>query len=204
MMAAQAVAMGIPPESATAIGNYAASTVAKSISFAQATTGHRSDTSATTNEQFPSLPCPGPGWQIKRKRPRLSQARPYKVGIGNNNNIGLAAPKPSWYTNKTLVIAGINKVFLNDKEGIKKKINILANRPINIQHMEVLSREVQGKGFDWLTNAIELSEDDFTHLLGLDSWESGIRIREYAGCRFWRQNRITKQDRLNSMRIQWK
>ena len=95
MMAAQAVAMGIPPESTTAIGNYAASTVAKSISFAQATIGHRSDTSATTNVQFPSLPCPGPGWQIKRKRPRLSQARPYKVGIGNNTGLGLAAPKPS-------------------------------------------------------------------------------------------------------------
>ena len=70
--------------------------------------------------------------------------------------------------------------------------------------MEVLSREVQGRVFDWLTVAIKLSEDDFTNLLGLDSWESGIRIREYVGRRFWRQKRISKQDRLSSIRMQWR
>ena len=46
LMAAQAAAMGLPAESATAIGNFAASTVAKSFSFAQAAAVHRSDTSA--------------------------------------------------------------------------------------------------------------------------------------------------------------
>ena len=139
---------------------------------------------------------------MNKRRPRLSQTCPYKAGTGDN--IGLAAPKPSWCTNKTLVVAGINKGFLDNKEGINEKINILASRTITIHHMEVLSREVQGRAFDWLTVAIELSEDDFTHLLGLDSWESGIRIREYVGRRFWRQNRISKQDRLSSIRMQWR
>ena len=69
--------------------------------------------------------------------------------------------------------------------------------------MEVLSREVKGRAFDWLTVAVELSEDDFTHLLNLDTWESGIRIREFVGRRFWRQNKITEEDRQSSVRMQW-
>ena len=139
---------------------------------------------------------------MNRRRPRLSQTCPYKAGTGDN--IGLAAPKPSWCANKTLVIAGINKEFLNYKEGINEKIDILASRAITIHHMEVLSREVKGRASDWLTVAVELSEDDFTHLLDLDTWESGIRIREYVGRRFWCQNKISKEDRLSSIRMQWR
>ena len=99
---------------------------------------------------------------MHRRQPRLSQTRPYKAGAGEN--IGLAAPKPSWCANNTLVIAGINKEFLNNKKGINEKIDILASRAITIHHMEVLSREVKGRAFDWLTVAVELSEDDFTLL----------------------------------------
>ena len=58
-MAAQAVAMGFPPESAAAIGNFAAKTVVKSFSFAQAATATRAGTSAPTNEPFPPLLHPG-------------------------------------------------------------------------------------------------------------------------------------------------
>ena len=79
----------------------------------------------------------------------------------------------------------------------------MAGRTITIPHMEVLSREIEGRAFDWLTVAIELSEDDLKHLLELDTWESGIRIREYVGRRFWRQKRISNQDRQNSLRMQW-
>ena len=163
------------------------------------------------SEEYPPLPRfgqpptghrPAAGRQVHKRRPRLSQTRPYKAGTGEN--IGLAAPKPSWCASKTLVIAGINKVFLKNKKGISDKIDILAGRPITIQHMEVLSREIKGRAFDWLTVAVELSEDDFAHLLNLDTWESGIRIREFVGRRFWRQNKITKEDRLNSVRMQWK
>ena len=57
-MAAQAAAMGLPTESATAIGNFAASTVAKSFSIAQAAAVHRSDTSTPTSEQFPPASTP--------------------------------------------------------------------------------------------------------------------------------------------------
>ena len=56
MMAAQAAAMGLPTESATAIGNFAASTVAKSLSFAQAAAVPRYKTSMSNSEQFPPLP----------------------------------------------------------------------------------------------------------------------------------------------------
>ena len=139
---------------------------------------------------------------MHKRRTRLSQNRPYTVGAGDN--IGLAAPKPSWCANKTLVIAGIDKKFLKDKKGISEKIDLLAGRAITIQHMEVLSREIKGRAFDWLTVAVELSEDDFAHLLNLDTWESGIRIREYVGRRFWRQNKISKEDRLSSIRMQWR
>ena len=138
---------------------------------------------------------------MHKRRTRLSQNRPYTVGAGDN--IGLAAPKPSWRANKTLVIAGIDKKFLKDKKGISEKIDLLAGRAITIQHMEVLSREIKGRAFDWLTVAVELSEDDFAHLLNLDTWESGIRIREYVGRRFWRQNKISKEDRQSSIRMQW-
>ena len=195
MMAAQAAAMGMPADNATAIGNFAASTVAKSLSFAQVAAVPRSDTSKSRNDEYPPLPRRG-------RRPGLSRTRPYKVGAGEN--IGLAASKPSWFTNKTLVIAGIDKGFLNNKKGIKEKIDILAGRPITIHHMAVLSREVKGRAFDWLTVAVELSVDDFTHLLNLDTWESGIRIREFVGRRFWRQNKITKEDRQSSIRMQWR
>ena len=114
-MAAQAVAMGFPPESATAIGNFAAKTVVKSFTFAQAATGTRAGTSAPTNEPFPPLPRPGqtpghriaPDRQVNRKRPRLAQSFPYKTGTGNIK--GLAASKPSWHANKSLVVAGIDK-----------------------------------------------------------------------------------------------
>ena len=103
MMAAQAAAMGLPTGSASAIGNFAASTVAKSISFAQVA----AVPSTSNSGQNPLLPRagqphPGPrsvaGRQMHRRRTRLSQTRPYKVGAGEN--IGLAAPKPSWYTIK--------------------------------------------------------------------------------------------------------
>ena len=80
----------------------------------------------------------------------------------------------------------------------------MAERQINIHHMEVLSREINGRNFDWLTVAIELSEEDFNHLLELDTWESDIRIRAFVGRRFWRQNRISKQTRQTSLRMQWK
>ena len=139
--------------------------------------------------------------QVSRKRTRLSQTRPYKAGAGES--IGLAAPKPSWYASKTLVIAGIDKKYLKDKKGLSEKLDLLANRSIAIQHMEVLSREVKGRAYNWLTVAIELSEDDFTHLLNLNTWETGIRIREFVGRRFWRQNKISKEDRLNSVRMSW-
>ena len=97
----------------------------------------------------------------------------------------------------------LTKDSLIIKKGINDKIDILAGRAITIHHMEVLSREVKGRAFDWLTVAVELSEDDFTHLLNLDTWESGIRIREFVGRRFWRQNKITKEDRQSSVRMQW-
>ena len=101
------------------------------------------------------------------------------------------------------MIAGIDKKFLKDKKGISEKIDLLAGRAITIQHMEVLSREVKGRAFNWLTVAVELSGDDFTHLLNLNTWETGIRIREFVGRRFWRQNKISKEDRQNTVRMSW-
>ena len=139
-----------------------------------------------------------PGRQVHRKRPRLAQSFPYKTGTGDS--IGLAASKPSWHANKTLVVAGIDKRFLENKDGIIEKIGVIAGRTITIHHMEVLSKEIN----DWLTVAIELPEEDFNHLLELDTWESGIRIRTFVGRRFWRQNRISKQTRQSSLRMQWK
>ena len=81
-----------------------------------------------------------------------------------------------------------------------KKIDVIAGRTITIHHMEAISRKIN----DWLTVAIELPEEDFNHLLELDTWESGIRIRTFVGRRFWRQNRISKQTRQSSLRMQWK
>ena len=210
MLAAQAAAIGLPTDSASAIGNFAASAVAKSISFAKVAAVPRPDTSTYNGNQNPMIPQIGQpqsglrsaaGRQVSRKRTRLSQTRPYKAGAGES--IGLAAPKPSWYARKTLVIAGIDKKYLKDKKGLSDKLDLLANRSIDIQHMEVLSREVKGRAYNWLTVAIELSEDDFKHLVNLDTWETGIRIREFVGRRFWRQNKISKEDRLNSVRMSW-
>ena len=113
-MAAQAAAMGLPADSATAIGNFTASTVVKSLSFAKVAAVPNSDT--RKSEEYPPLPRfgqpptghrPAAGRQMHGSRPGLSRTRPYKAGAGEN--IGFAAPKPSWCANKTLVIAGINK-----------------------------------------------------------------------------------------------
>ena len=118
-----------------------------------------------------------------------------------------ALPRSCIYTlavNKSLVIVGFDKGFLNNKDGISEKISVMAGRTITIHHMEVLNREIDGRAFDWLTVAIELSEEDFTHLLELNTWESGIRIRKYVGRRIWHQKRISNQDRQNSLRLQWR
>ena len=56
MMAAQAAAMGLPTGSASAIGNFAASTVAKSLSFAKVAAVPRPDTSTSNGVQNPLLP----------------------------------------------------------------------------------------------------------------------------------------------------
>merc|ERR1712215_124640 len=117
-----------PTGSVSAIGNFAASTVAKSISFAQVA----AVPSTSNSGQNPLLPRagqphPGPrsvvGRQMHRRRTRLSQIRPYKVGAGED--IGLAAPKPSWYASRTLVIAGIDEKYLKDRKGLGEKIDLL-------------------------------------------------------------------------------
>ena len=94
----------------------------------------------------------------------------------------------------------LRECLSNKRHGL---LQAIANRSIATQHMEVFSREVKGRAYNWLTVAIELSEDDFTHLLNLNTWETGIRIREFVGRRFWRQNKISREDRQNSVRMSW-
>ena len=78
MMAAQAAAMGLPADSATAIGNFTASTVAKSLSFAQVAAVLRSDTSKSRSEEYPPLPRLGqpPPWASPSHRSTNAQAMP--------------------------------------------------------------------------------------------------------------------------------
>ena len=65
--------------------------------------------------------------------------------------------------------------------------------------MEILSKEYN----HWLTVAIELSTEDYTLLNDQSFWPCGLRIRPFVGRRGWRQTRLTKNDRSNSVRMSW-
>ena len=130
-----------------------------------------------------------------RGKRRLNQ---YQLG-NRQVDIGLAAPKPEWHDNQTLVIAGLEKRLLSQKEVIYDKINELAGKQIKVHHIEILSKVYN----HWLTIAIKLSPADYTLLNDQNFWPSGLRIRPFQGRRSWRSSRISKDDRSNSVRMSW-
>ena len=157
---------------------------------------------AKPNSGYPALPRRTPTHSLTTSqgvrsggRKRLDQ---YQTGK-RDTSFGLAAAKPEWHNRSTLVVAGLDKKYLGHKEDINSIINEMAGRDIDIHHIEILSREYN----HWLTIAIELSEDDFNHLSNQDFWETGLRIRPYQGRRFWRQNRVTREQRQSSQRMTW-
>ena len=144
MIAVQAAYMGMSPADAATIRNIAAVTVAKSYSaprsYSQATgvgllntfpplPTHRNTTHGPTNHQ---------GIMNRNKhRKRLPQ---YHIGK-RQSNVGLAAPRPNWFDNHTLVVAGLDKKFLSQKDKIGEKISEMVEKEIEIHHIEILSSE---------------------------------------------------------------
>ena len=208
LIAAQAASMGITPLNAANIGNIAAKDIAQTytrrtdisdgnhLSYSQVT-GAGLVNDQTRNNGYPSLPKNNGFQTINRNRGkrRLNQ---YQL-CNKQVDIGLAAPKPEWHNNQTLVIAGLEKGLLAHKEVIYDKISELASKKINIHHMEILSKVYN----HWLTIAIELSPSDYNLLNDQNFWPAGIRIRPFQGHRSWRTNRLSKVDRSNSVRMSW-
>ena len=196
MIAAQGTALGIAPEKAAAIANFAGHQFAKSFSQAVGPARPVPDQALDSNE-YPLLHSPNP-WIFNNKNKVKRKLTQYQLG-NKQTDIGLAAPKPEWYDKETLVIAGLDKRLLSNKKVIYDKINDLAGKTITIDHMEILSKEYN----HWLTVAIELSKEDYTLLNDQSFWPCGLRIRPFVGRRGWRQTRLTNNDRSNSVRMSW-
>ena len=193
MIAAHGAAIGISPDKAAALASIAGEQLAKSFSQA---VGSAPDKAIDSN-RFPPL-APSNAWHPANKNKGKRRLNRYQLG-SKPTDIGLAAPKPEWCDYKTLVIAGLDKRLLSQKEVICEKISELAGKTINIHHMEILSKEYN----HWLTIAIELSADDYTLLNDQSFWQSGLRIRPFQGRRGWRQKHLTKTDRTNSVHMSW-
>ena len=196
MIAAQGTALGISPEKAAALANFAGHHFAKSFSQAVGPARPSSDQTLGSNG-YPSLPPPNPGLTNNRNKGKR-KLNPYQLG-NKQSEMGLAAPKPEWCDKETLVIAGLDKRLLANKNVIVEKIDELAGKTINIHHMEILSKEYN----HWLTIAIELSAVDYNLLNDQSFWPCGIRIRPFQGRRGWRQTPLTKNVRENSVRMSW-
>ena len=208
LIAAQATAMGISPENAANIANFAAKNIAQSytrqtdksaenhLTYSQVAS-EGIETDQTNNNGYPSL-TESNGFKTVDRSKGKRRLNQYQLG-NRQVKIGLAAPKPDWHENKTLVIAGLEKSLLSHKSVISEKINELANKEIKIHHMEILSKVYN----HWLTIAIELSPLDYTLLNSQDFWPAGIRIRPFQGRRKWRTSLLTKEVRSNSVHMSW-
>ena len=137
-------------------------------------------------------------------RKRLSQIAAYKNGSKGAEDNKLAAAKPDWLSNKTLVVAGIDKSLRSSKQQLEAKITDMTSKyagyNIKLLYTEILSKERS----PWLTIAIELSPDDFDKLYCEEAWEEGLKVREFIGRRFWRlPKRMTKSEIKRSVRHSW-
>ena len=197
LVAAHMVAAGAPVNQAVGMANNIG------ISYAKMANNRVGGNSPAT-DHFPPLGLAQQQPLNLKPKKKLSQISPLTKGTRPASNIRLAAPKPDWLTNKTLVIRGFHKDYINDKKHlltlITKMASDAAETEIEIQHMEILSKVHS----PWLTIAIELSEAAFNVLYNGAIWEDGLYVRPFLGRRFWRMSKqLTKAEMKRSVRMSW-
>ena len=124
----------------------------------------------------------------------------YKQGSANDSRKSLAAERPSHLKNKVLVISRISKAF--SPEQLKVKINEIAGKRINFLYKPyILSKAFQKSH----TIAFELNEEDYNILSDVTIWDSSMRVAEFKGRKFWRddQPKMSHRERKNAVRDQW-
>ena len=138
----------------------------------------------------------GPPWRTVRStsnrnnKRKLSVISPYKIGTCVTETPRIAAKKPDYLSNKCVVISGIDKS--TTVQDLQSYVNEIAERDITFLHVEPLNYPTSW----WRTLAIELSDDDYQVLNNPEIWEAGLKIRDFKGWKFWRQNRRRNFNRI--------
>ena len=197
LVAAHMGAAGAPVSEAVGIANNIGKSYAK-------ITDNGAGGNPPYTDQFPPLGSAQQRLPNQMPKKKLSQISPSTKSTRTANDIRLAAPKPDWLTNKTLVIRGFDKGYINDKGRLLTLITKMASdaleTEVEIRHMEILSKVHS----PWLTIAIELSEAAFDALYNGAIWEEGLYVRPFLGRRFWRMSKqLTKAEMKRSVRMSW-
>ena len=107
---------------------------------------------------------------------------------------------PDHFKNKVIVISPVSKKY--NQNQIKQEINRIAGKIIDYKsEIIILNKTYQ----DTRTIAIELNDEDYRLLSNKSIWNSNMRISEFKGRRFWRQNnmRLTISERKNAVKDSW-
>ena len=140
----------------------------------------------------------GKKWQYNNKRKHIT---PYKKGTADsNNNYNIAAKRPSYLDNKCIVVSRINRDMTIPQ--LQSYVNDRAQRNIKFLHKPInLAYEYSA----WRTLAIELNDHDYELLSKPEFWDSKIRLKDYVGRRWWRNqaSNLSANERQSSMRQQW-
>ena len=137
----------------------------------------------------------------KRKN-SLAHNAPYHKGTGGiDGSLRLAYTKPPHMQNKALVISGFNRNI--QESTFKQIVNERAEREIEFKYIQRLDRTFS----KWGTVVIELNDKDYETLSNLDFWEADMKIRQWKGLRFWRDEtrpvRVKPHEVGTYMRRQW-
>ena len=117
-----------------------------------------------------------------------------------SSDISIAAKRPAFLDNKCLVISRRSKSTSTPL--LQAYVNQRAGRNVKfLYEPKNLAREYA----KWRTIAIELNDTDYELLSKPEFWDSGIRLKDHIGRRFWRDqaSNMSANDRFKSVRQSW-
>ena len=161
--------------------------------------GTGQDSGLYTNSQ-PNPAVPSNGSSPDTMQNTAKKNTKFLRGTASTPSRSLAGELPDHFKNKVIVISPVSKKF--NQNQVKQEINRIAGKIIDYKsEIIILNKTYQ----DTRTIAIELNDEDYRLLSNKSIWNSNMRISEFKGRRFWRQNnmRLTISERKNAVKDSW-